>query len=228
MPERGPFRILLFDLDGTVADTHGLILKCYDHAIRYHISQPGKREIWESRIGLPLDDILNATYAHYGRELPGEVELNAVKQTYRTHMRESDADIRAFAGIPETLTALAEKGYQLGIVTTKHQAMAMRHLEKLALLNLFEEGAIVCGDMCAVCKPAPDPFWKVLEALRAEPEHAAMIGDSRQDILGAKAAGIYSVAACWGTDNRADLLAAAPDRVAETPYDLMALHTDYM
>ena len=218
-------RVLLFDLDGTVADTHGLILKCYDHAIRRHIGQPGKREIWEARIGLPLDDILSATYAHYGQELPSGAELDAVKQTYRSHMRESDADIRAFAEIPETLAALKDSGYRLGIVTTKHRAMAMRHLEKLALLNLFEEGAVICGDMCAACKPSPEPFRKALEALRAEPEQAAMIGDSRQDILGAKAAGILAVAACWGTDNRADLFAAGPDRVAETPRDLLKLQT---
>ena len=221
MTETDRLRVLLFDLDGTIADTHGLILKCYDHAVQIHIGRPGIREVWLARIGLPLDDILNATYVHYGMALPTTEEMAAVKQTYRDHMRESDGDIQAFAGMPETLAELKSRGYRLGVITTKHRAMAVRHLERLDLLNVFEQGAVVCGDMCAACKPAPEPFWLALELLKVAPDQAAMIGDSRQDILGAKAAGVLAVAACWGTDNRATLLAASPDRVAETPSDLL-------
>lgn len=216
-------RVFLFDLDGTVADTHGLILKCYDHAMRTHTGQAGLREIWETQIGLPLDEILKATYAHYRLPDPSAVEIEAVKQTYRSHMREQDRNIQAFPAIPETLTTLKGRGLRLGIVTTKHQAMALRHLKLLGLRHLFEAEAVICGDMCEQYKPAPDPFIKAMEALNAMPDETAMVGDSRHDILGAKGVRILAIAGCWGTDHRADLLAAQPDIIAETPTDLLKL-----
>lgn len=215
--------IFLFDLDGTLIDTHGLILQCYDHAMRSHIGQPGLRTIWEARIGLPLDEILSATYAHYGAAAPTVAEMDAVKQTYRAHMRENDDHVRPFMGIPEMLADLANLGYRLGVVTTKHQAMALRHLERTGLLARFDRGAVIAGDMCTACKPAPEPFLAALRAMDGNAGEAAMVGDSRQDILGAKAAGVMAVGALWGSDNRADLLASEPDLVAEKPDDLLTM-----
>ena len=220
MKARDLLDVVLFDLDGTVADTHGLILQCFDYAMKQHTGLAGKREIWKARIGLPLDDILCATYAHYGLASPTEAQLDAVKQTYRAHMRENDESIRAFDGVPEILATLKAGGSRLGIVTTKHRAMAVRHLERIGLLNLFESEAVICGDMCAAYKPSPEPFRAALRALGAGPESAAMVGDSEHDILGAKAAGLLAVAACWGTDNRGTLLAAGPDFIAEEPNEL--------
>lgn len=223
MQTRNALRVYLFDLDGTVADTHGLIMQCYDHAAQTHLGQAGRREIWELNIGLPLDEILRATYTHYKLPEPTQAQIDAMKQTYRAHMRDNDNTIRPFAGIPETLTELKQRGLRLGIVTTKHQAMALRHLELLELRPLFEANAIICGDMCARYKPAPDPFLRALDELNATPEETAMIGDSQHDIAGAKSVGILAVAACWGTDHRADLLAAQPDVIIERPPDLLSL-----
>ena len=223
MPNVGPKSVLLFDLDGTIADTHGLIMKCYDHAIREHIGKPGLRQIWEARIGLPLDDILTATYAHYGQSVPTVAQLDAVKHTYRTHMRDNDDSIQSFGGVEPALIALRSRGYALGIVTTKHRKMALRHLSKLCLLSYFDERAVICGDMGAECKPSPEPIWMAIRALNCIAEHAAMIGDSMQDILAARAANVYAIAACWGTDNRDSLLAAGPDQILESPSGLIEL-----
>ncbi len=211
---------LLFDLDGTVADTHGLIRECYDHAIRTHLGQPAPLEVWQERVGLPLDTVLLAAFAHYDADCSPET-LGAVKVSYRAHMRTRRDDITAFPGIRPTLEELRKRGLRLAIVTTKYREMALHHLETAGVAEFFE--AVVAGDDCTECKPHPEPFLKALAALSLPPDRAAMIGDSQYDILGAHNAGVYAVAACWGTDSRDDLLAARPDFIAETPAELLGL-----
>lgn len=219
-PPFGLLRAILLDLDGTVADSHGLIMTCYNHAIRAHLGREGLREIWLQRVGLPLDDILIATYEHYG--VPHTPELmTEVKQTYRVHMWEHVETVEAFPGMIDALHALKAKGLRLAIVTTKHRMMALRHLETLQIRSLFD--VVVAGDDCHHYKPHPEPFLKALELLEVAPNTAAHVGDSRYDVLGAQAAGVFTIAACWGTDDRAGLLAAHPDFVLETPQELEGL-----
>ena len=197
-------RAALFDLDGTVADTHGLIFQCYNHALRTHLDKPAVPSIWQEHVGLPLDDILIATYAHYGQTLPPDL-LEEVKRTYREHMRAHRHTVRAFPGIPELLRSLQSHGVRLAIVTTKHRAMALHHLETMGLSDLFS--ALIAGDECQHCKPHPEPFLKALQALEIEADQAIAIGDSRNDIVGAHAERVYSVGAAWGADN---LIACLP------------------
>ena len=211
---------MLFDLDGTVADTHGLIRECYDYAIRTHLGQPAPMEVWQQRVGLPLDTVLLAACAHFDAPCPPET-LGALKTTYRAHMRTQRDHIAAFPGIHAALAELRQRGIRLAIVTTKYREMALHHLETIGMTEFFE--AVVAGDDCTHTKPHPEPFQKALAALNVRPERAAMIGDSQYDILGAHNAGVYAVAACWGTDSRDDLLAALPDYTAERPEELLGL-----
>lgn len=213
-------KAMLFDLDGTVADTHGLIRECYDHAIRTHLGQPAPIDVWQQRVGLPLDTVLLAACAHYDAPCPPET-LEAIKTTYRTHMRTNRDHVAAFPGIHATLAELRQRGLRLAIVTTKYREMALHHLETTGLAEFFE--TVVAGDDCAHMKPHPEPFQKALAALNLQPEHAAMVGDSQYDILGAHNAGVYGVAACWGTDSREDLLKALPDATLEKPEQLLSL-----
>ncbi|MCU1325515.1 MAG: pyrophosphatase [Bryobacterales bacterium] len=215
-----PLEAMLFDLDGTVADTHGLIRECYDYAIRTHLGQPAPMEVWQERVGLPLDTVLLAACAHYDAPCPPET-LGALKATYRAHMRTQRDHVAAFPGVHATLAELRKRGIRLAIVTTKYREMALHHLDTAGLAEFFE--TVVAGDDCAHMKPHPEPFQKALAALNIRPYHAAMVGDSQYDILGAHNAGVYAVAACWGTDSRDDLLAALPDTIAEKPEELLGL-----
>ena len=218
-----PLEAMLFDLDGTVADTHGLIRECYDHAIRTHLGQSAPLDVWQQRVGLPLDTVLLAAYAHFDAPCPPET-LAAVKTSYRSHMRTRRDNVTAFPGVHAALAELRQHGIRLAIVTTKYREMALHHMETAGLAEFFE--AVVAGDDCAHTKPHPEPFQKALAALNIAPERAAMVGDSQYDILGAHNAGVYAVAACWGTDSRTELLAARPDFSAERPEELLGLLPD--
>jgi pyrophosphatase PpaX len=215
-----PRRALLLDLDGTIADTHGLIFRCYDHAVRAHTGQAGRSEIWERCVGLPLEALLAETFRFYGHALPPDL-LEEIKQSYRAHMRANDDDVKPFPGIPATLETVRQQGFRLAVVTTKHAAMTRRHLDKMGLSGLFD--ALITGDRCANRKPHPEPFLKALAALSILPEEAAGIGDTQHDIESARGAGMLTIAACWGTEDRAALLAADPDHLIEQPSELITL-----
>jgi HAD superfamily hydrolase (TIGR01509 family) len=213
-------RALLLDLDGTVVDTHALLYRCYDHAVRAHGGRGSDRATWERCLGLPLEGVFAATFALYQQPLPEEA-LPALLESYRAMLRAGEADVRTFPGMREALEALRQRGVRLAVVTTKHRASATRHLESQRLTHLFD--AVVTGDQCARCKPDPEPFLRALAALGVAAEEAAGVGDTEHDVRGARAAGALAVAACWGALNRPALLAARPDRVAEAPADLLGL-----
>lgn len=215
-----PLRALLLDLDGTLCNTHPLILASLDHTMRTHLDRPAHKEIWQSCIGLPLEAILEATYRHYEAPFTDDQIVEA-KETYRTYMRAHADTVRAFPTVIGTLQALRAQGVRLAVVTTKHRAMALRHLNTSGLEPFLD--LLVAGDECRKCKPDPEPFLRALHALDISADTAAAVGDSPHDITGGRAAGLYTVAACWGTDCRDALLDRSPDRIATEPGDLLTL-----
>jgi pyrophosphatase PpaX len=213
-------KALLLDLDGTVVDTHELIFQCYDQTMRSLCGCQGSRQILEQYTGMPLRDIFSATLQHFGLPVSEPLMAEAITN-YRAVLRDNEASVVTFPGMKELLGHFVEQGWRLAIVTTKFRESATRHLQSQGLATFFE--AVVAGDDCAHHKPHPEPFLKALAALGVDPERAIGIGDSEHDIHGARAAGLRTVAACWGTLSRSRLLAAEPNYIVEEPMDLLAL-----
>jgi HAD superfamily hydrolase (TIGR01549 family) len=208
-------RALLFDLDGTVADTHELIYQCFSETFRRHVGRDCSRRLWEECVGLPLEEMFAVALQHLGESAasPG-----LFARQYRERLVEIDGAVGAFPEMPEILASLQQDGIRLALVTSKHQPAVSRHLDRLKLGHLFE--AVITGDQCIRSKPDPEPFTRALAVLGIPADETAAVGDSQYDVLGARAAGVLAVAACWGTTHRAALLSARPDRVLEQPRDL--------
>ncbi len=213
-------KAILWDIDGTMIDSHPLIVSCFDYAMQRHAGRPAVVEIWRERVGLPLDDVIRANYSHYGLECDEKV-IEEIKATYRAIMKERLGEVGPFVGVVELLRWFREQGIRLGIVSTKFRAIARSHLDLAGISELFE--VVIAGDDCDAPKPSPEPFLKALEALGLAPDEVVMVGDSVHDIAGAHAAKIYAVGALWGCDNRPQMMEAGPDMAAEAPAELRAL-----
>jgi pyrophosphatase PpaX len=220
---------LLLDLDGTVADTHELIYQCFSETFRRHVGRECSRRVWEESVGLPLEEMFAAALQAGGGSAPAP---GLLAKCYRERLAEIDTAVTAFPGMPETLASLRLRGIRLAVVTSKHEPAASRHLRRLGLEPLFE--VVITGDQCERCKPDPEPFSRALAALGLPAATAAAVGDSAADLIGARAAGVLAVAACWGhvpqagtlpsaRGHRAALLSARPDRMLEQPGDLLGL-----
>jgi phosphoglycolate phosphatase len=101
-----------------------------------------------------------------------------------------------FAGVAETLAALAADGWRLAICTNKPEAPARSLLADLGLAGYF--ATIGGGDSFPVRKPNPAHLLATLAAAGGSPGHAVMVGDHHNDVAAAAGAGLPSIFAAWG------------------------------
>src|SRR3990170_6251847 len=159
---------VLFDLDGTLIDSIGLLLECVHHAFEGRHPAPTDEE-WIATLGTPLKKQL-AGYV----DSDGEIE--AIVSKYRTFQREHHDELTlAYPGVKETLLELKNRGHPMGVVTSKSNEMMDRGLEWLGALDLM--GTRIGMNSCDIHKPDPFPVRLALEELGYEPHEALFIGD---------------------------------------------------
>lgn len=207
---------ILFDLDGTLADTVGLILDCYRHTMRTHLGVVPPDALWLATMGRPLRDQLCA----FARS---DLELEAMLDTYSRYQREiHDGRVRAYPGVGEAVKRLAGQGIALAVVTSKRREMARRTLARCELEEYFP--VLISADDVRNGKPDPEPVAAALAALGApDPGAALFVGDSPYDVAAGRGAGVVTAAALWGPFSRAELEAAGPDHLLERVDDLLEL-----
>ena len=208
-----PFAVL-FDLDGTLIDSVGLLLECVRHAFDGRARKPTDAE-WIATIGTPLRKQL-AAYAD------SDDDIEEITRKYRTFQREHhDRLTTAFPGVTETIQELDRRGHPMGVVTSKSNEMMDRGLEWVGLLDVMRTR--IGLESCEIHKPDPTPVRVALHELGYEPQEALFVGDSPHDIKSGNAAGVISVAALWGPFTKEQLEPHNPQHFLERITDLPAL-----
>jgi pyrophosphatase PpaX len=208
-------RAVLYDFDGTLADSTELIMRCYRHTMHTHLGQVPPDEVWLSGFGMTLESQMR----RFGRD-PAEVE--AMLDTYREYQNGiHDELLRPFPDAAETVAELERRGYGLAIVTSKHRRAAMRGMELCGLVSHFD--VIVTPDDVAEPKPHPEPVLLALEKLGVAPHEALFVGDSPHDVAAGRAAGTRTAAALWGPFPRQALEDARPDVFLHAQHDVLRL-----
>jgi pyrophosphatase PpaX len=211
----GRIRAVLYDFDGTLADSTELIMRCYRHTMATHLGEVPPDEEWLSGFGMTLESQLR----RFARD---EAEAAAMLDTYREHQNGiHDELLRPFPGAAETVAELDRRGYRLAIVTSKHRRSAMRGMELCGIVSHFD--AIVTPEDVREPKPHPEPVLFALEKLGVAPEEAIFIGDSPHDIAAGQAAGTRTAAALWGPFPRTALEQARPDAFLGAQDDVLRL-----
>ncbi len=211
--QKRPFAVL-FDLDGTLIDSIGLLLACVHHAFEGRTPAPTDQE-WIATLGTPLRTQLSGY-------IDSDKEIEAVTARYRAFQRERhDALTLAYPGVKETLDELNRRGHPMGVVTSKSNEMMDRGLQWLGALDMMKTRIGV--NSCELHKPDPFPVTLALSELEYEPHEALFVGDSPHDIKSGNAAGVISVAALWGPFTREQLEPHKPRYFLETITDLPAL-----
>jgi pyrophosphatase PpaX len=208
------YPVVLFDLDGTVIDSGGIILASMRHASREVLGRVIEDEELMQAVGGPG---LEAQM----RALDPE-RVDELVSVYRAHNEPLHEELVCCAGMEQALERLRADGRRLGVVTAKRRATAELAFEHVPLGHLFE--AIVGGDETERHKPDPEPLLLGAERLGARPEDVVYVGDSPFDVRAAKAAGMGSVAVTWGRiHDRARLEREEPDAIVDTPEELLAV-----
>jgi pyrophosphatase PpaX len=214
MPYRPPLA-LLFDLDGTLADSIALLLASFHHTFHAHGRTAPPDEEWIAGIGTPL-------ITQMRHLVPTEEEAQRMILTYREFQRtHHDEMLREFEGVGETLALLKSQGHPTALVTSKGNDLAHRALTWLHLTRHID--VVVGMDSTERHKPDPDPVLHALAELGSTPSNALFLGDSPHDIEAGNAAGVTSVAALWGPFSRTVLERASPAYFLEHIRELPAL-----
>jgi pyrophosphatase PpaX len=203
---------ILFDLDGTLIDTIERILSSARHTVEgWHRGTPTDEE-WVHGIGTPLVQQLRAYTAD-------EDEVAHLLARYRKYQAEHhDRLTRAYDGVPEVVSALAQRGHPLAIVTSKATPIARQSLTFVGLDGYFP--TIIGFDETTRHKPDPEPVNLALQRLGITSDRAVFVGDSPYDIQAGKAAGVLTVAALWGAFSRETLADANPNHFIGSVADL--------
>jgi pyrophosphatase PpaX len=209
------FRIVLFDLDGTLIDSGPIILASMQHAVRMVLG----REIPPEQLGVTIG---GQGIVAQMRAIDEE-HADALLEVYKEHNDGLHETLEAFEELLALLPGLVAEGRKLGIVTAKRHRTVALALERFpALASNF--GVVIAHEDTERHKPDPDPVLLGVERLGGVPAEAAYVGDSPFDIGAAKAAGVYAVAVGWGgihPDER--LLAEEPDAFVRSPEELLGV-----
>ncbi|MFT3857769.1 MAG: HAD-IA family hydrolase [Aquabacterium sp.] len=212
-----PPTAVLFDLDGTLADTAGDL----GGALNQLRVQRGLDP-------LPLDVL--RPYASAGaRGLigvgldihPGDAEFEALRQAFLDAYMGCLADTTAlFEGMSDLLYELGTRGLQWGIVTNKPHRFTLPVMDGLGLKE--DAAVIISGDTTAHAKPHPLPLLTACEEMGVAPASVLYVGDDLRDIQAAKAAGMPSAAAAWGyIGHNGEIASWGADVVVAQPLDLL-------
>jgi pyrophosphatase PpaX len=207
------FRIVLFDLDGTLIDSGPIILASMQHAVSTVLG----REIPREELGLSIG----------GQGIVAQMtaidaeNADALLEAYKVHNDGLHETLEAFDELLELLPRLKAEGRKLGLVTAKRHRTVGLALDRFpALAKAFD--VVVSHEDTERHKPEPEPVLFALEKLGGSPSEAVYVGDSPFDIGAAKAAGVFAIAVGWGgihPDER--LLAEEPDAFVRTPEELL-------
>ncbi|MCC6197219.1 MAG: phosphoglycolate phosphatase [Burkholderiales bacterium] len=225
MPVPRPLTVsaVLFDLDGTLADSAGDLALALNR-IREARGMPP----------MPLAELRPHASSgargllHRGMDVtPEHAEFAALRERFLANYEACLAETTTlFAGVPELLDAIESRGLRWGIVTNK----VARYTDPVcAALDLAARAAVVvAGDTTPHAKPHPAPLWHAASAMGVAAEACVYVGDDLRDIEAGRAAGMATVVAGYGymgtggdprrwpadgwIDRPLDLLAWLPDR----------------
>lgn len=207
-------KAVLFDLDGTFADTAPDLGYAINRMREARGLTPLLLSATRPLASLGARGLLDAGFG-IGPEHP---DYRAMREEFLAiYERNICRETRLFPGTGELLEALEARGLRWGIVTNKAERLARLLLDRLRVAP----SCIIGGDSTANIKPHPDPLLAACSAIGEPPRACVYVGDDQRDVEAGHAAGIKVAAAQWGYLNGGNPEKWGADWIIEQPQDLL-------
>nr|WP_154324425.1 phosphoglycolate phosphatase [Pantoea sp. 201603H] len=214
-------RAVAFDLDGTLVDSAPGLSNALDQVfVAMQLPPPGL-ELMSTWIGNGADILVERalTWALNGNA-PEMHQIRDTRVLYDKYYAETvESGSTLFPGVAETLKALAQQRIPMAIVTNKPTPFVAPLLASLGIADVFS--LIIGGDDVAEKKPHPAPLFMVLGKFGLFPRELLFVGDSRNDILAAQAAGCPCVGMTFGYNYGESITTSHPDLALDHFNDLL-------
>ncbi len=219
-----PVNAVLLDLDGTLLDTAEDIAKALNRALaEMHFASLATAEV-RNMIGRGAPGLITRAVARLGATVYAGGQAQLLERFdfhYDQLHRLKESHSLAYPGVAEGLRELHEMGLRLAVVTNKRRPMAVQLLHHLNLHPWID--VVVGGDCCASRKPSPEPMLLACQKLNVDPSEVLMVGDSTNDVMAARAAGIPVVCVPYGYNEGQDPRDLPCDAFIESLTDLPPL-----
>jgi phosphoglycolate phosphatase len=206
------YDLLIFDWDGTLLDSAGVIVDCIQQASADLGWTVPSREAASHIIGLGLKEAVLELFP-----ARPETDIPLLVERYRYHYLAQDHEIPLFEGARELIRELHERGFILAVATGKARRGLARAFEHSGLEPYFQASRTADETFS---KPHPAMINELLDELMVPKERAVMIGDTSHDLEMARNAGIDALAAGYGAHPPEKLVSYHPVALCNTFSDL--------
>ncbi len=190
-------KLLIFDLDGTLADTSRDIAESINYAVEPFGTGPYSIEETKAMVGSGITKLLNSLLPENVVSDDGKADaaFKKVSDRFLNHYSKHLLDYTtAYPNVKETLPLLGR--YRKAVLSNKRESFSLDVLKGIGIHNYFE--VINGSDSVTEKKPSPVPVLETMKHFKASKDEAVMIGDSNFDVEAGKAAGIKTVAVTYG------------------------------
>ncbi len=187
---------IIFDLDGTLADTIRDLLPALNRTIATRGIDPVSTQQIGHLTGAGMKSMIEHAFALNNQALDAELLDELFAASLQDYEQNIAVETVFYPGVRASLQQFISEGWLTGVCTNKPVGLATKLLQELEADHLF--CAITGGDSFEIRKPDPGHLVKTIEMAGGKPTRAIMVGDSENDILTAQNAGIPVVAVDFG------------------------------
>jgi len=206
-------KLIVFDWDGTIADSISSIMTCKRKlAARYQLPEPLESKMRQV-IGLPLNQALRTCFA-----TASEIVLSQITQDFLEYMQHQVNESPLYPGMRDLLIRLKTQGFYLSIATSKSKIELDKAICYHGLSDIFD---VTCCSEAYRDKPDPAMLHYIAKVSETSLAQGVMIGDTTTDILFARNVPMRVIAFTKGAHTKAALAAMKPDGIANNSQELL-------
>jgi phosphoglycolate phosphatase len=217
-------KAILFDLDGTLVDSAPDLASALNHMLTALGRETFSGDTMRSWVGNGAQTLVKRSLSGSSvidEEIDPALVSKALDIFLGFYAKNLCVDTVTYPNVTATLAGLKARGYRLALVTNKPFGFIQPLLEGLALAGLFE--LCLGGDSLPARKPDPLPLLHACERLGVDASECVMVGDSKNDIVAAKAANMQSIGVSYGYNYGEEISLYRPDRVVHDFAEIMTL-----
>lgn len=207
-------KTILFDLDGTLTDSGEGIINCVIFALEHFGLPIPDRESLRYFVGPPLHE----SFIKQG--IPRERAEEAVAVYRKRYIPIGKFENTPYPGIRELLETLKKQGHSLCVATSKPEQMSVDILEHFDLAKYFDK---ICGASMDTTRTNKEAVIEYLIQQNGKSDNMIMVGDTKFDVIGAKAHGIPAIGVSWGYGKISEMLEAGAAGIANTMDQLLEI-----